>query len=277
MSEADAIGRTPQGPVTVDSLRRDLNSLGVVEGMIVMVHSSLSSIGWVCGGAVGVVLALEQALGSEGTLVMPAHSGDLSDPAQWENPPVPQSWWQTIRDTMPAYDPLITPTRGIGAIPEVFRRQPGVTRSLHPNYSLAAWGRKSEYITSGDKLDLSMDLDSPLGRLYEGSGYVVLLGAGHDSNTSLHLAEYLSGACAHVDCFAPVTKDGVTQWTRYRDIDFCSDDFKDIGAAFEATGACRVGKVGSATAKLMLQKDLVDFAVGWMREHRHEPAPGEPA
>src|SRR5450756_3153555 len=107
MSEADAIDRTLQGPGTVDSLSRDLNSLGVTEGMIVIVHSSLSSIGWVCGGSVGVVLALEQTLGIDGTLIMPTHSGDLSDPAKWENPPVPQAWWQSIRDNMPAYDCLL--------------------------------------------------------------------------------------------------------------------------------------------------------------------------
>ena len=277
MSESDIIDRTPQGPGTVDSLSKDLLSLGVTRGMIVIVHSSLSSIGWVCGGAVGVVLALEQALGTDGTLVMPTHSGDLSDPANWKNPAVPEAWWQSIRDTMPAYDPLMTPVRGVGTIPEVFRRQSGVTRSLHPNYSFAAWGRQSEYITSGEKLDFSMDLDSPLGRLYELDGHVLLLGAGHGSNTSLHLAEYLADGDGrpHVDWFAPVQRQGVRQWARYRDIDLDSDDFEDIGAAFEATGACQIGTVGNATARLMRQKDLVDFAVDWMRVHRSGPVAAE--
>jgi aminoglycoside 3-N-acetyltransferase len=274
MTESDTIERTPQGPYTVDSLSDDLTSLGLTGGMIVLVHSSLSSLGWVCGGAVGVVLALEQALGAGGTLVMPTHSGDLSDPAHWKNPAVPEAWWQSVRDTMPAYDPLMTPVRGVGTIPEVFRRQSGVTRSLHPNYSFAAWGRESEHVTRGEKLDYSMDLDSPLGRVYELDGYVLLLGVGHESNTSLHLAEYLVDidGRSHVDCFAPVLRGGVRRWEQYRDVDLDSDDFEDIGAAFEATGACRIGKVGNATAKLMRQKELVDFAVDWMREHRAGPA-----
>ncbi len=189
MSESDAIDRNPQGPHTVDSLSRDLGRLGITAGMVVIVHSSLSSIGWVCGGGVGVVLALERVLGSEGTLVMPTHSGDLSDPATWENPPVPQSWWESIRDSMPAYDPFMTPTRGVGAIPEVFRRQSGVTRSMHPTYSFAAWGRESAYVTAGEKLDSAMDVDSPLGRLRELDGHVLLLGVGHAIEISTSTAE----------------------------------------------------------------------------------------
>ena len=269
MSEADAIGEV-QSPGTVDSLCRDLISLGVTEGMTLIVHSSLSSIGWVCGGAVGVVLALEQALTDDGTLVMPTHSGHLSDPAKWENPPVPQAWWQTIRESMPAYDPVMTPVSGIGTVAEVFRKQAGVTRSLHPNYSFAAWGRESEYVTSGEKLDFSMDRESPLARVYELDGYVLLLGVGHGSNTSLHLAEYLAdyGGKSYVDCFAPTNRDGTREWTRYRDIDLDSDDFGDVGAAFEKTGGVEFGAVGKATARLMKQRDLVDFGVEWMQEHR---------
>ena len=122
MSERDAIDRV-QSPGTVDSLCEDLIRLGVTEGMTLIVHSSLSSVGWVCGGAVGVVLALEQALTGEGTLVMPAHSGNLSDPAKWENPPVPEAWWQSIRESMPAYDPCMTPVSGIGSVAETFRKQ----------------------------------------------------------------------------------------------------------------------------------------------------------
>ena len=122
-----------------------------------------------------------------------------------------------------------------------------------------------------------MDPDSPLGRLHELDGYVLLLGARHGSNTSLHLAEYLADVDgrSHVDMFAPVQRHGVRQWARYRDIDLDGDDFEDIGAAFEATGLCRVGKVGNATAKLMRQRDLVRFAVDWMREQRGKPVPAE--
>jgi aminoglycoside 3-N-acetyltransferase len=73
-------------------------------------------------------------------------------------------------------------------------------------------------MTAGDKLDLSMDLDSPLGRLYELGGHVLLLGATHESNTSLHLAEYLwdTEAKHRVECFAPVQANGARRWARVR-------------------------------------------------------------
>ena len=138
MGEAEVVRRTQGGPATVDSLAAELRALGVQPGYVLLVHSSLSALGWVCGGAVAVILALEQAIGVKGTLVMPAHSGDLSDPAAWENPAVPEGWWETIRRTMPPYDVDLTPTRGIGVIAESFRKQRGVMRSGHPQYSFAA-------------------------------------------------------------------------------------------------------------------------------------------
>lgn len=99
MSEADATARSP-APRTRDSLTADVRPLGLEAGMTVLVHSSLSSLGWVNGGPVAVVQALMDVITADGTIVMPSHAG-LSGPAVWENPPVPESWWQVIRDTMP--------------------------------------------------------------------------------------------------------------------------------------------------------------------------------
>ena len=125
MPEGQVVHKT-ETPVTVESLQADFEALGIEKGMVLLVHSSLSAMGWVCGGPVAVIIALQEVLGETGTLVMPTHSTDLSEPSQWGNPPVPESWWQTIRETMPAYDPDLTPTRSMGKIAETFRKQKGV-------------------------------------------------------------------------------------------------------------------------------------------------------
>ena len=141
------------GPITAESLRRDLESLGVAEGMILVVHSSLSAIGWVSGGAQAVVLALQAALGPAGTLVVPTHSTSLSEPSYWRNPPLPdESWLPIVRESMPAYDPYLTPTRQMGAVVEAFLLQRDVCRSAHPQYSFAARGSRAVEITTGHEL-----------------------------------------------------------------------------------------------------------------------------
>ena len=164
MGEREQVERVTT-PATIESLTRDLAALGVQPGMTLLVHSSLSALGWVSGGALAVVLALREALGPAGTLVMPTHSGDLTDPADWRNPPVPEVWWPIIRETMPPFDPTLTPTRGMGAIPDCFRAGRDVLRSGHPQGSFAAQGRWAVRITAGHELTSDFGDRSPLARL----------------------------------------------------------------------------------------------------------------
>jgi aminoglycoside 3-N-acetyltransferase len=268
MGEEAAVDRVDE-PVTAASIAADLRDLGVAAGDTLLVHSSLSALGWVSGGAQAVVDALQSVLTDEGTLVMPTHTAQYSDPAEWSNPPVPESWVQRIRETRPPYRPAVTPTRGMGAIPECFRTCPGVVRSAHPEVSFAAWGADAEAVAADHGFDYGLGEDSPLARVYERDGGVLLLGVGHESNTSLHLAEYRATipTCL-VERSNPVLRDGRQVRVAYDDIDKRTDDFADLGAAFEREIGLAGGTVGAAEARLANQRALVDFAVEWLEANR---------
>jgi aminoglycoside 3-N-acetyltransferase len=270
MSEQRAV-ETSADPVTIDSLERDLRALGLRGDDVVLVHASLSSLGWVCGGAVAVVTALLAVLGPGGTLVVPTHSGDLSDPAQWVRPPVPRTWWDTIRRTMPPFDPATTPSRGMGAVAELVRTWPGARRSEHPQLSFAALGPAAAALTAGHSLTEGLGERSPLARLYDRDAKVLLLGVGHERNTSLHLAEYRSGVRSGAPQSGPVLVDGQRRWLTWDEIDLDADDFPAVGAELESTGTVRLGLVGSATARLMRQRVAVDFAGTWLGAHVERP------
>jgi aminoglycoside 3-N-acetyltransferase len=275
MTEADAVEKTEGMPATVRSIANDLSTLGVEPGMILLVHSSLSSLGWVCGGAVSVVLALEKAIGADGTLVMPTHSGDLSEPSRWRNPPVPESWWETVRRETPAYDIDMTPSRGVGFVPECFRRQKGTVRSAHPSVSFAARGPKATALTEISGFSFPTGDGSLLSRLYDMDGQVLLLGTDFRCATSLHLAEYRASYPGRkiITCGAPVIVDGERRWVEYDDVDYDDSDFARIGADFvEETGNVRSGRVASGTGLLMSQRSLVDYATKWIEENRNQPS-----
>ena len=272
MPEGQVVHKT-ETPITVESLQADFEALGIEKGMVLLVHSSLSAIGWVCGGAVAVIIALQEVLGETGTLVMPTHSTDLSDPSQWENPPVPESWWQTIRETMPAYDPDLTPIRSMGKIVETFRKQKGVLRSTHPQSSFCARGPRVSYVIDNHSLAFGMGEHSPLARIYDLHGFVLLLGVGHSNNTSIHLAEYRADFPTKrvVQESAPISQAGSRTWTTFENIDVDASDFDHIGEDFlrsDAGKGVQHGRVGNANCQLMPQRAVVDFAVDWLEKNR---------
>lgn len=270
MPERDVVSAT-EHPATVPSLVRDLRALGVEPGMALFVHSSLSSLGWVAGAAQAVVMALQEAVGESGTIAMPGHSTSLSEPSQWGHPAVPESWWETIRTETPAFDRRLTPTRGMGRIAELFRSAPDVVRSYHPQTSVAARGPKADFLTKDHALDSAVGEGSPMARLYDLDGRILLLGVGHDRNTSLHLSEYRATwpSKKYAAQGAPILVDGERRWVEYEDLDWDDEDFAEIGAAFEReTAEVRVGKVARAECRLMRQRPLVDFGVKWIEQNR---------
>lgn len=269
MSEKNIIDKTKM-PITKKSISEDLKNLGIEKGDILLVHSSLSSLGWICGGAQTVIMSLIDAVGEEGSVVMPTHSGDWSDPVEWGNPAVPEKWHKIIYDNMPAYDPDLTPTRGIGKIPELFRTFPNIIRSSHPQGSFCASGKFKEKIIENHSLTPQFGMESPLGALYNlEKAKVLLLGVGYDSCTSFHLGETLVGAkVLKRRTGTAMMVENKRSWKWFDDYEYNSDDFSELGKAFEGRHKVTKKNVGNAECRLFSLREAVDFSKEWLLENR---------
>lgn len=268
-SERDVVEST-QHPNTITSLKHDFKALGIKPGLVLIMHSALSEMGWTVGGAVAVIKALMEILTSEGTLIMPTFSSDNTEPSHWENPPVPENWWEIIRNEMPAFHPEITPTRGMGAVVETFRKWPQVIRSKHPVSSFAVWGKYAEYIIADHELETDLGENSPIARIYDLNGYILLVGVSHENNSSLHLAEYRSNIANKRKRLtgSAMLVNNKRQWVEWEELNLNTDDFELLGLDYESKINYTPGKVGSAEARLLSQREMVDFAIEWFRNNR---------
>lgn len=269
MSESELVAQTDY-PLTAQSLAERLHASGLRAGQTVLAHMAMSRLGWVVGGAEAVVLAFLDVLGPAGTLMMPTHTTNNTDPAEWQHPPIPQSWWQLVRDHTPAYNPATTPTREMGAVPELLRTWPGALRSAHPVTSFAALGPNAAYLTSDHVLEEDTGNHSPVGRLYDVDGYVLLLGVTHWNNTSLHLAEVRARypGKRNIRTGSAMMIGGARQWVEYETLMTYADDFGEIGQAFDAAHNIEVKQIAQAEVRFFKQRAVVDFAVTWMEQHR---------
>jgi aminoglycoside 3-N-acetyltransferase len=267
---------TPPPPITRRQLHDDLAGLGLSTGDVVLVHAAMSRIGWVLGGAVAVVQALLDVVGRTGTIVVPTGTAGNCDPARWGRTlgkAVPEPHWQAIRDQLPAFDPAVTPSTGMGAIAEAVREWPAAMRSTHPQSSFAALGPQARYLTEIHDRDCHLGERSPLGRLAEMNASVLLLGVDYDVCTAFHLAEYRQKhpGTRDYECVVLDPKVGRT-WFYYEDVDLRADDFAVLGKAFETSpggkDCVRIGSVGSSTARLLPFHAAVTFATQWMPANR---------
>lgn len=247
-----------------------LEKAGVSKGQTIMVHTSLSRLGYVCGGAQIIIEALLESVGGNGTIMMPTQSWKNLDPTagvHWEEP---EEWWQIIRDNWPAYDKDITPTNTMGAVAEMFRKWPGTLRSDHPARSVAAKGKYAQYLTANHDLSNIFGEGSPIGKLYELDGYVLLIGVGYDKNTSLHLADVRAKYPGKHNSteYSAIIENGHRVWKEYKTLYVDGEDFNLIGEAFEKE--CTVNRVplGNGSIAFMEQRELVDFAVAWIEKNR---------
>ena len=224
--------------MTREEVAAQLRGLGVRVGGVLLVHTSFRAVGPIDGGPAGLIDALEQAVGPAGTLVMPSWTGDDRTP----------------------FDPVTTPSaEDLGIVPQTFWRRPGVARSSHP-FAFAACGPRAAEITAGPLPLPPHAPDSPVGRVYDLDGQVLLLGVGHDADTTLHLAELMAGAPYRVRKTITVLREGRPERIEYGENDHCCARFALADDWLRAEGLQEEGTVGRAGARLARARDIVAVA-----------------
>ncbi|MCM1288586.1 MAG: AAC(3) family N-acetyltransferase [Clostridium sp.] len=244
-------------------------NLGVKSGDVIIVHTALGSFGYVCGGAQTVIEALMESVGENGTIIMPTQSWKNLDPDRGVHWEISEMDWQLIRENWPAYDKDITPSDNMGIVAEMFRTWNGVVRSGHPSRSFAAWGQHAEYIVKDHDIENVFGENSPLHKIYQLDGKVLLLGVEFDKCTSLHLAESLATFSKRkITEHSAVMNHGIREWISYDVLDVDDSDFLKLQEDFEKNNTISKVSIGNAQARYFSQKRLVDFAVKWFEKNR---------
>jgi aminoglycoside N3'-acetyltransferase len=225
-------------------LVRQLRVLGVEPGSVLLVHAAFSNIAPVEQGPHGLIEALLAAVGERGTLVMPSMADDDDTP----------------------FDRRSAACRGVGVVADSFWRMPGVVRSDSP-HAFAAIGPEAARINLPHPVDVPHGLNSPPGRVYELDGQVLLLGVGHDADTTIHVAENIAGVRYRQRKHATVMEAGQPRRYEYGETDHCCEKFSLLDSWLEERGRQRRGRVGHGEARLARSRDVVAAALDRLREN----------
>ena len=242
--------------LSVAELTAQLETLGIRKGDILLVHSSLRTLGKVEGGAAGVLEALKEVLGKDGTLVMPSF----------------QSGSEYIFASRGiCFDVKNTPAE-CGYLTEYFRQQEDTLRSLSSTHSMAAWGKHAgELLQDHEKCLVTTGWGSPFEKLIDLGGKILMLGAARGSNTTMHHLENTGGAptlCAIKFETFVITESGEKICTHIHP--HMPGLYRDYGKAIdllEQIGGLSAGKVGNALCELYDAQKLRTVVYGELRKN----------
>lgn len=261
-------------PRDVTAIAQDLRRLGVRPGDVLMVHASLRAVGPVEGGADGVIDALEEAIGPQGSLLV---NVGVRDDFAWVNARPEFERAALLEGTEPFDTRVAGADPDNGVLAEVFRRRPRTLVSDHPEGRFGASGPLAGELVRQVPWNDYYGPNSPLERLVRADGRVLRLGADLETMTLLHYAEYLACipekrrvrrhrlvAGPHgpelrvIECLDDC--DGIVDYPE-------GDYFGLLLADYLQAGRAIVGKVGGASSELIEAVDIVSFAKTWMEQH----------
>ncbi|UAK26512.1 aminoglycoside 3-N-acetyltransferase [Sphingomonas nostoxanthinifaciens] len=266
---------------TRSSLRDDLTRMGLSAGDTVMVHAAMRKVGPILNGPDVLSAALLDVIGPDGTLLVYTSWDSVHDDLLDDDGRVLAQW----RDHVPGFDPQTSrAVRMNGVIAEFVRTMPGARRSGNPGASVAAIGRLADWITADHPQDYGYGEGSPLAKLIEANGRILMVGAPWDTMTLIHHADHLAILPAKrvLRYEVPFATGAETTWRFTEEFDTTepvveslpANYIEQIVTAYVAGGSGRKGTIGLAPSLLVEAQSMLAFAIEWLEARSAVPATG---
>jgi aminoglycoside 3-N-acetyltransferase len=253
------------------SLRHDLDGLNISPGDTIMVHAAMSKVGSLLNGPDALSMALLDVIGPEGTMLVYTSWDSVHDDLMDDDGRVLPEW----RDHVPGFDAQVSrAVRMNGVIAEFVRTMPGARRSGNPGASVTAVGRLADWITADHPQDYGYGEGSPLAKLLEVDGRVLMVGAPWDTMTLIHHADHLAALPEKLvrRYEVPFAGSAGTIWRFIEEFDTTEpviaglpeNYIEQIVTAYVASGGGQQAMIGLAPSLLVDARPMLSFAIDWL-------------
>lgn len=252
-----------QDVITKEDILQQLQNIGIQRGMLLMVDACSENMGYISGGIQTFIEALMDSVGYEGTIVMPCFTPKNIDPACSGATKISRENWDIVRDhSLPFHKKLNAPDTSDVMIHQ-FLRNEGVLRSYHPIYSFAAWGKYAKIICDKHPLHFGLSKESPLGKLSELNGFVLLAGCGYEDCTMFQLARYSGEQLPIKILSSPIEHNNQVLWKDMLDLELDNSGFEVIGEVMEERKIVKNMYINSARCRFFSAREAVNIATAY--------------
>lgn len=252
---------------TKEDLNDMLTSMGIQKGMVILLQANTTKLGYIAGGEQAIIEALMDAVGFDGTIVMPAFTPQLADPSCLKQM-VDREQWENIRSHALPFDRKLSACDTNDSLVHQFLRNEGVVRSYHPLYSFCAWGKYAKLICDKHPLHFGLNEDSPLGKMVEFNGYVLMLGMDYQECVMFQLARYHGDQLPIKVVSAPIEINKKKIWKDMLDLDYDNACFGEVGEAMEDRYIVKTACIGDGLCRFFSAREATNLATAYFHIHK---------
>ena len=267
MAERTAPAKVNEIVSTKEDLCELLSSLGVQKGMVIFLQANMKKLGYITGGEQTLLEALMETVGYDGTIVMPSFTPQMADPSCLKQA-IDRESWELVRKHAQPFDRRLSAPHKCDPLIHQFLRNEGVVRSYHPLYSFSAWGKYAKLICDKHPLHFGLNQDSPLGKVVEFNGFVLMLGCDYKDCVMFQLARYRDAQQPIRIISAPIEINKKRIWKDMLDLDYNYKNFDDVGEAMEDRYIVKTAMLNNGLCRLFSAREAQNLATAYFHIHR---------